>query len=106
MAKNLEPSPFTHGPPPDYELIAIDEERLQALFDQMDKDTKFLQANYGEWLEKYPDMTVVVYKEQLVAVGNSVGEIDRQLEEKGVPGNITIRRTLHTKPVRTRRVPI
>ena len=98
----LEPSPVTHGPPPDYKLIAVDEERLQALFDQMDKDTKYLQANYQEWLKKYPDMTVAVYKEELVAVGTTSEEVNKQLFEKRIPSNIVLRHTMVTTPVDTR----
>ncbi len=96
-------SPFIHHPDGTVEL---DQEMFRQLFAQGEKDRKYIEHHYQEWLEKYPDMTVVVYKEELVAVGNSVEEIDRQLEKKNVPGNITTRRTLHTKPVRTVRVPI
>ena len=102
MSMYLEPSPFTHGPPPDYKLISVDEERLQALFDQMKKDTKYLEANYQEWLKKYPDMTVVVYKEELVAVGKTFEEVNKQLFEKRIPSNIVLRHTMMTKRVDTR----
>ena len=102
MSIYLEPSPFTHGPPPDYELIAVDEERLLALFNQMDKDTKYLKGNYEKWLGEYPDMTVVVYKEELVAVGMTTEEVNRQLYEKRIPSNIVLRHTMLTKPVDTR----
>ena len=96
-------SPFIHHPDGTVEL---DQQMLRQLFAQGKKDWQYIEDHYKEWLTKYPDMTVVVYKEELVAVGNSVEQINRQLEKRGVPGNTTVRRTLHTKPIRTRRVAI
>ena len=103
MSLYLEPSPFTHGPPPDYEIIAVDEERLRVLFDQMDKDRKCFQAHSEEWRKKYPDMTVVVYKEELVAVGRTKEELDNQLNERRVPFNVVFSHSFLPKPTDTTR---
>lgn len=99
----LEPSPFRYLPNGERE---VDRERLSELFKQAKKDSEYLRSNYKEWLEKYPDMTVVVYEEELVAVGTTVEDINRQLEEKDIPANITVRERLRTKPLRTIRVPV
>ena len=67
----------------------------------MARDRKYFQAHSEEWQQKYPDMTVVVYKEKLVAVGKTRKELDNQLNENRVPRNVVFSHSFVAKPADT-----
>ena len=46
------------------------------------RDRRWLDAHLDELVAKYPDKWIAVLNEQVVAVGNDMGEVDREVEEK------------------------
>ena len=81
------------------ELIEFDDEKLDAVFRQAEKDDRFIDAHYEEWLKQYPDMHVAVYQEKLVAVASNSAELVEKLKAKGIRPGSTCWRFLSTKPV-------
>ena len=60
-------------------------EEWRPIIQQGYKDRKFFAAHHQDFFEKYPDMLVAIYREELVAVGWSDDDVDRQLADKGIP---------------------
>ena len=79
--------------------LEIDEDMLREAYRQIKKDRLFLEAHQPEWLERYPDMFVAVYREQLVGVAATADELAEQLKENDVPSNRTYWRFLASDPM-------
>ena len=81
------------------ELMEFDDEKLSAQLRQAEKDNRFIDAHYEEWLEQYPDMHVAVYKEKLVAVSSNSTELVEKIKSKGIRPGLTCWRFLSAKPM-------
>ena len=81
------------------ELMEFDDEKLDAVFRQGEKDNSFISAHYKEWLEQYPDMYVAVYQEKLVSVAPNSAELAKKIKAKGIRPGSTCWRFLSTKPL-------
>ena len=80
------------------ELAEFDDAKISAQFRQAEIDDRFIAAHIEEWLERYPDMYVAVYKEELVAVAPNSTELVKKIEAKGIRPGITCWRFLASKP--------
>ena len=46
---------------------AIDEEALAKLFDEADRNSKYIETHFDELLQQYPDRWIGVFQEKVVA---------------------------------------
>ena len=79
--------------------LEIDEDMLRQAYRQIKKDMLFLEAHQHEWLDRYPDMFVAVYREQLVGVAATADELTEQLKANSVPSSRTYWRFLASEPM-------
>ena len=79
--------------------LEIDEDMLREAYRQIKKDRLFLEAHQAELLERYPDMFVAVYQEQLVGAAATADELVEQLKANDVPSSKTYWRFLASEPL-------
>ena len=80
------------------EIMEFDDKKLSAQFRQVEIDDRFIAAHFDEWLERYPDMYVAVYKEELVAVAPNSTELVKKIEAKGIRPGVARWRFLPSEP--------
>lgn len=66
--------------------------------EQSEKDVKFLNANWLDWVATYPDKWVAVYEEELVGVGDTIEEVVREACTKGAPESRVVIEYLDKEP--------
>jgi hypothetical protein len=52
------------------------------LYREYARDRRWLDAHLDELVAKYPDKWVAILNEQVVAVGNDMGEVGREVDAK------------------------
>ena len=68
------------------ELTELEKNEIREGFRRWEKDTLFFDAHQTEWREKYTDMYVAIYREELVCAAPTIEEIYDFLESKNIPG--------------------
>ena len=80
-------------------LMEFDDEKISAELRQFEADRDFLEAHHAEWLEKYPDMHVAVYQEELIGASPNADELVDKIKVKGIRPGLSYWRFLSTKDV-------
>lgn len=81
------------------EIIEFDDAKLSAELRQAKKDRRFIDVHQDEWLERYPDMYVAVYLEDLVAVAPNSTELVEKVKAKGIRPGVARWRLLASEPL-------
>ena len=86
MKPMLEQRWYVGGPVSDHYVRShVDPEYAAELLNQSLKNNKFINANYKELLEQYPDQWIAVYREKVVASDRDMKEMFKQLDFQGIP---------------------
>jgi hypothetical protein len=65
---------------------------------QFTRDSEFLNANWLDWLERYPDQWVGVYQERVLGYRDTLEDIILLARESGVPPGQGAFRYLDSSP--------
>jgi hypothetical protein len=57
----------------------------QAIFERMERDRKYYEAHYEQFLEQYPEQWVAILDEQMVGADADFDRLLSALRERGVP---------------------
>ena len=74
--------PVVTGEPGNWQ---IDEEALAGLFDEADRNSKYIEAHFDELLQQYPDRWIGVFQGQVVANSKSSRGMVEKAEGNGLP---------------------
>lgn len=70
----------------------IDPREIAEQLRQFQVDVRFIQDHMAELLSKHPLQWVAVFEEKIVAVGGTLEEVVRRVEESGAPrGRIALK---------------
>ena len=72
---------------------------LKSHLDQFAEDTRFLEAIRPELQNKFPDCWVAVYRKEVVGTGATLGNVMKQLAQKGVPASRAAIDFLRREPI-------
>lgn len=83
-----------------FDPIANEDDRayLAETLAQFEKDTRYLDGHRTEWLESYPDCWVIVYREELIGHSESLTELLKVADNKGIPREQVAREYLSSQP--------
>ncbi len=70
---------------------------IQRDLERFSRDGEYVQRHRAELLSQYPDMWIGVYEQKLVGAATTIGELIRQIEDKGLAPGYVYRQYLATK---------